>query len=429
MLRAVGLSVEGPLLWGRPVLGSGPGVFVVELPSPTPKVSIDPDAIREWLGRAPELRLDGKRPSVAELQSRLASFWVPGQQVIYIGSSQKGVGPRLAGMYKTPLGERRPQPAGYWLKTLHDLTRSRVWWAPAQDPDIYEDMLLDAFIKAAGTLPYAVLATPSGEKRAHGITGALNDVAPARPVKVSRVVVLPDAGEEEMALSMSSARGKGSRTAAPTPGAVKRASASKTAAPAGETRSRARSGSRKAAAPQTGPSAIVPVVVRKSSKGAASSAASAVAPTHVTAEGLVALENELEELTTHRRPEVIARIKAARELGDLSENADYEAARKEQSFLEGRILQLEQMIKYAVIIDTGGESRSTVVMGSTVVVETDRHGEETFQIVGSAEADAAAGKISFTSPIGKALIGHRAGETVRVQVPAGSLDFKIVEVK
>jgi transcription elongation factor GreA len=429
MLRAVGLSVEGPLLWGRPVLGSGPGVFVVELPSPTPKVSIDPDAIREWLGRAPELRLDGKRPSVAELQSRLASFWVPGQQVIYIGSSQKGVGPRLAGMYKTPLGERRPQPAGYWLKTLHDLTRSRVWWAPAQDPDIYEDMLLDAFIKAAGTLPYAVLATPSGEKRAHGITGALNDVAPARPVKVSRVVVLPDAGEEEMALSMSSARGKGSRTAAPTPGAVKRARAAKTAAPAGETRSRARSGSRKAAAPQTGPSAIVPVVVRKSSKGAASSAASAVAPTHVTAEGLVALENELEELTTHRRPEVIARIKAARELGDLSENADYEAARKEQSFLEGRILQLEQMIKYAVIIDTGGESRSTVVMGSTVVVETDRHGEETFQIVGSAEADAAAGKISFTSPIGKALIGHRAGETVRVQVPAGSLDFKIVEVK
>jgi len=173
----------------------------------------------------------------------------------------------------------------------------------------------------------------------------------------------------------------------------------------------------------------VPVVVRKSSRTAGSKAGSVVAPTHLTAEGLIALENELEELTTHRRPEVIARIKAARELGDLSENADYEAARKEQSFLEGRILQIEQMIKYAQIIDTTGETGSTVVMGSIVVVETDRHGEETFQIVGSAEADAASGKISFTSPIGKALIGHRAGETVRVQVPAGTLDFKVVEVK
>ena len=132
LLRAVGLSVEGPVLWGRPVLGSSPGVFVVELPAPTAKVSIDPDAIREWLGRVPELRLDGKRPTVAELQSRLASFWVPNQQILYIGSSQKGVGPRLAGMYKTPLGERRPQPAGYWLKTLRDLGKSRIWWAPAR---------------------------------------------------------------------------------------------------------------------------------------------------------------------------------------------------------------------------------------------------------------------------------------------------------
>jgi transcription elongation factor GreA len=421
MLRAIGLSVEGPLLWGKPVLGSGPGVFVVELPSPSPKVSIDPDAIREWLRRAPDLRLDGKRPSVAELQSRLASFWVPDQQVIYIGSSQKGVGPRLAGMYRTPLGERRPQPAGYWLKTLHDLSKCRIWWAPAPDPDIYEDMLVDAFVKAAGSPPYAVLATPSGEKRSHGITGALHDDAPARPARPTRVVVLPDAGEEEMAQSMGPERGKGAR--APSPGTARRAGRS-----AGETKPRARSGSRKPV-PQTGPSAIVPVVVRRSSKAAAGTAASAVAPTHVTAEGLVSLEKELEELTTHRRPEVIARIKAARELGDLSENADYEAARKEQSFLEGRILQLEQMIKYSVIIDTEGDTGSTVVMGSTVVVETDRHGEETFQIVGSAEADAASGKISFTSPIGKALLGHRAGETVRVQVPAGLLDFKIVDVR
>jgi transcription elongation factor GreA len=155
----------------------------------------------------------------------------------------------------------------------------------------------------------------------------------------------------------------------------------------------------------------------------------AIAPTHLTAEGLTNLRAELEDLTTQRRPEVISRIKAARELGDLSENADYDAARKEQSFLEGRVQQLEQMIKHAVIIHTTSESGSVVDLGSTVVVETDRHGEETFQIVGSAEADATAGKISFTSPIGRALLGRKAGEKIRVEIPQGSMDFLVLEVR
>ena len=112
LLRSNGLPVEGPILWGRPVTGGSPGVFVVELPAAQPKVSIDPTAIREWLGRVPDLRLDGKRPSVAELQTRLASFWLPEQAIIFIGSSQKSVSTRLTGMYKTPLGERRPQSTG-----------------------------------------------------------------------------------------------------------------------------------------------------------------------------------------------------------------------------------------------------------------------------------------------------------------------------
>ena len=184
----------------------------------------------------------------------------------------------------------------------------------------------------------------------------------------------------------------------------------------------------KPAPPTTGPSAIETPVVRRSSKVAAKGGP-ASAPIHLTAEGLDALRTELDELTEHRRPEVIARIKAARELGDLSENADYEAARKEQSFLEGRVQQLEQMIKYAVMIEASSEGGTEVVLGSTVVIETDRHGEETFTIVGSAEADAAAGKISFTSPIGRALLGRHPGETIRVQVPAGTLDYKVVEVR
>jgi transcription elongation factor GreA len=401
LLRSIGRSIEGPVLWGRPVPSNVPGVFVIELPAPQARVSIDPNAVREWLGRAPDLQLDGKRPTVAELQSRLASFWLPNQAIVFVGSSMKSVAARLAGMYKTPLGERRPQPAGYWLKTLHDLGKTRIWWVETPDAELYEDSLLDEFIEKAGALPYAVLVTPAGERRRHGLTNALHDEdAPKATPKATRVTVLPDALEE-----------------APPPAKPARKPAVRK--PARPSR------------PQVGPSAIVVERPRRTaaSKAPAATAANSVEPTHLTPEGLVNLESELEELTGHRRPEVIARIKAARELGDLSENADYEAARKEQSFLEGRILQLEQMIKHASIIEETGGKGGAVVLGSTVVVETDRHGEETFTIVGSAEADAAAGKISFTSPIGRALMGRHAGETVRAQVPAGTMDLRIVEVR
>jgi len=405
LLRANGLPVEGPITWGRPVPGSAPGVFIVELPAPQPKVSIDPDAIREWLARAPGLRLDGKRPTVADLQSRLASFWLPSQAILFIGSSQKSVGARLAGMYKTPLGERRPQPTGYWLKTLHDLNKARIWWAPASDPELYEDTLLEAFIKAAGALPYAVLVRPGGQGRDHGLTAPLHDdIAP--PVKITRVTRVPDANEEAMLIASS-------RSNARPPIRARKTTPRKVT---------------KLPPATVGPSAIETPVVRRSSKVVAKGGP-AMAPIHLTAEGLAALHSELSELTDRRRPEVIQRIKSARELGDLSENADYEAARKEQSFLEGRVQQLEQMIKYAVMIEASSEGGTEVVLGSTVVIETDRHGEETFTIVGSAEADAAAGKISFTSPIGRALLGRHPGETIRVQVPSGSLDYKVVAVK
>jgi transcription elongation factor GreA len=376
LLRDTNLPVEGPAPWGRPPAGSGPGVFIVELPAAQPKVAIDPSAVAEWLSRAPDLLLDGKRPSVADMQSRLASFWLPEQTILFIGSSKKSIGARLAGIYRTPLGERRPQPAGYWLKTLRDIGRARIWWSPSDDPEEWEDALIDRFVKAAGALPYAVLDTPSGEHRAHGLANPLHDGGE------------PPAGKAKTGTRPS--RGTVTKERAP----------------------RAPRAPRQAATPQAG-----------------TAAALAAAPTHLTVEGLIALQAELLELTAHRRPEVIARIRAARELGDLSENADYESARKEQSFLEGRVLQLEQMIKSAEIIGASGGAGSIVALGSTVVVETDRHGEETFAIVGSAEADAAAGKISYTSPIGRALIGRRAGETVQVQAPGGSMEFRIVEVR
>ena len=424
LLRSLELPIEGPVLWGRPVVPSGPGVFIVELPASQPKVSIDAAAIRQWLERAPDLRLDGKRPTIAELQTRLASFWLPSQVILYIGSSQKSVGARLSGMYKTPLGERRPQSAGYWLNTLHHLSRARIWWSPTAEGELWEDALIDRFVMSAGALPYAVLVTPAGEHRSHGITAPLHDEHAGRSTpKETHLTILPD-GTEEVPPARGASRGARA-AAARTAVAAARTTAARKAAADKPVSSRDNTPRRRVvprAEPTTRARRLSPPL------GIAN------APTHLTADGLANLRVELEELTTRRRPEVISRIKAARELaarelGDPSENADYEAARKEQSFLEGRVQQLEQMIKSAVIIETTSEGGSVVALGSTVVVETDRHGEETFTIVGSAEADASAGKISFTSPIGRALIGRKAGEKIRVEIPQGSMDFRIIGVR
>ena len=125
------------------------------------------------------------------------------------------------------------------------------------------------------------------------------------------------------------------------------------------------------------------------------------------------------------RPEVVLRVKNARELGDLRENADYEAARNEQSFLEGRIRTIEQMLKTAVVI--GADHTGEVMLGSTVRVEVDGD-EMTFRIVGSTEADPAGGWISNVSPVGKALVGHAAGEDVAVTLPGGTSSYRIIEV-
>ena len=405
LLYSLGLGIEGPVLWGRPVSSSRPGVFLVELPAHEPKVAIDPTAVRDWLERAQDLRLDGKRPSVAELQSRLASFWLPRQVILYIGSSQRSVGSRISGMYKTPLGERRPQPSGYWLKTLKDINKARIWWVETAEAELYEDQLLENFGKSARAMPYAVLTSPTGVRRETGIVGALHDAElPKLPPKGTKITDFPDGLDGETAPKRATTR----TTRKPTAKALAKANAR----------------------PEGAGSAIE---APKPNRGAAARAARAaaqgpaMAPVHLTTEGLAALRTELDELTTLRRPEVISRIKAARELGDLRENADYESARKEQSFLEGRVLALEQMIKLAVIIDQSATG-TEVVLGSTVIVETDRHGPEKFMIVGSSEADAVAGKISYTSPIGRALMGRRAGETVRVQVPSGAIDFTVVEV-
>ena len=149
----------------------------------------------------------------------------------------------------------------------------------------------------------------------------------------------------------------------------------------------------------------------------------------MTLEGKEKLEVELEELRTTKRAEIIERIKIARSFGDLSENSEYEAAKNEQSMLEGRIKEVENMLNHAEIIDNGSIAADEVAIGETVVFQEDDDEPETYQIVGAAEADPFAGKISNESPIAQSLVGHKVGETVSVETPGGEMQVKIIEVK
>ena len=137
------------------------------------------------------------------------------------------------------------------------------------------------------------------------------------------------------------------------------------------------------------------------------------------------MQAELDRLREMERPQVVERIKHARELGDLRENADYEAARNEQSFLEGRIQELERRLRTAVVIRS--ETRSSVALGSRVTYEVAGTAGE-LTIVGSTEADPASGRISASSPVGRALLGHRAGDEVNVTTPAAEIRYRIVDV-
>lgn len=148
----------------------------------------------------------------------------------------------------------------------------------------------------------------------------------------------------------------------------------------------------------------------------------------LTTEKLEELKKELDTLKKEKRPEVIDRIKEARALGDLSENADYDAAREEQGFVEGRIEELEYMIKNAKIIEETCKKKDSVAIGCKVSCKIEGDGEQEFTIVGSAEVDISAGKISNESPIGKALMGKKVGDAIEVDVPDGKMKYKILKI-
>lgn len=400
LLRSVGLLADGPATWGAPVRSNRPGVYIVELPAPLTAAPIDFNAVGRWLERVPAITVDGRIPTGRELAARLHGFWLPDQPIVYIGMSTTSIGGRVAAFFRTPLGDRRPYAGGYWLKTLSGLDRLRVWWAETDAPEEYEDALMSAFAAAlpadavarlhdpAVLLPFANLQTADGAHKDHGLRNSL----------------LAD------------------QAAGPVTNAERRAAA-------GKARSSRSSGvlrSRTALRPATS-TAERPTRARSSTAKAASGKAPK-APTRLSANGLETLKAELGELTGVARPAIVARIVAARELGDLKENSDYHEARREQSFSEGRVKAIEDLLRNVEIIEEGADE-GRARLGSTVVVEGPRGEEETYSIVGSSEANPAAGRISANSPIGAAFLDRSAGDEVEVIVPSGRLRFRIVSVR
>jgi transcription elongation factor GreA len=150
----------------------------------------------------------------------------------------------------------------------------------------------------------------------------------------------------------------------------------------------------------------------------------------MTAEGFSRLEEELRQLKTVARPEIIQAIAAAREHGDLSENAEYHAARERQSFIEGRVHELEDKIARAEVIDVSKLSGDVVKFGATVtVLDEDTEEKTTYQLVGEDEADIKSGRLSVTAPLARALIGKRVGDSAEVVTPKGDKFYEVVKVK
>jgi transcription elongation factor GreA len=401
LLRSVGLLADGPGQWGRPLSAQGPGVFAIELVAPLATPPIELTRVGKWIERVESLRLDGERPTSRALASRIGSFWLGSQTVLYIGSSDVSIARRVAAMAKTELGDRRPYSGGHWLKLLRGLETARVWWSATNATEEYEDALFDAFAVSVSdaeraalpdrevVLPFANVRRGDGRRKATGLTGSLLADAVEDPAPPTTIVNLPDGDAD-------GARGE--------PAPVKRRTPAQ----------RASRPARPATIASVGAAADSPEAIAAGIEG-------------LTVEGAARLRAELEHLTTVKRREVVARIRTAKEHGDLKENAEYHAAREEQSFLEGRIQALEGRLRTAVIVNAPA-SGARVGLGSKVTVEIDGETLD-YTIVGASESDPAAGRISSSSPVGRALVGRDVGEVITVITPAGAREYRIVQIK
>jgi transcription elongation factor GreA len=149
----------------------------------------------------------------------------------------------------------------------------------------------------------------------------------------------------------------------------------------------------------------------------------------ITLAGKQKLEQELAELVGPRRQEISRRLKSAIEMGDLSENADYISAKEDQGFLEGRIQEIQAILKNATVVDENNTNTHEVQIGNKVTLQEGDYPEEVFELVGANEANPKAGKISYESPLGAALMGKHKGDTVTVNAPGGTIHFKIVKIE
>lgn len=413
LFRTVGLMADGPVVWGRPVPAKGPGVYVIELPAPLLHAPLEINRIGKWLEHVPELLLDKTHPTSRGLAARLGAFWLPSSRVLFIGATEGSIGGRIEAIRNTILGDRRPHAGGHWLHALSSLDTARIWWAPTRAVEEAEDALLSAFAESIPAaeraalhdstvvLPFANLRTVTGERKISGLANSLVAAEPKQVVPDGRVVELAAGAADGAADSTRSRAGGGTIRRAPRPATA--------GAPARPRTSRATtSATPRAAARRPGDRP-------------------ATETTWVSADGIARLQAEHAELTGIKRPEVIARIKSAKELGDLKENADYTSAREEQSFLEGRIKAIEATLRAATVIETpSGDAAERVSLGSTVTVEDETGATMTFVVVGSAEADPAAGRISNVSPVGKALMGRSVDDDVAVAAPRGEVRYRIV---
>ena len=423
LLRAVGLLPDGPVVWGRPLTSRGPGVYLVELAETKARAPIEMIRIGKWIERLADLKLDGVHPTSRALLARLGSLWLPEETILYAGATTGSVGGRVLAMAHHVLGDRRPHADSQWLQTLIGIERARVWWAETHATEEYLDAIFEAFAEgaaaraagpggivegrpaAASFMPWANTRRQTGERQAHGITGAVvpDDTIPPPPTHVVNVA----AGDADGARVDDRGTGitrRGLRAGGLPPGAAVKPARARPSAALRATPSTPSTPARRDAAARAARIESVPM----------------------TNDAYSRLEVELHELTQIRRPGVVARIKAAREHGDLKENAEYHAARAEQSFLEGRVRLLEERKRHALIIEEVVTGR--VALGSVVVVEID--GDTfTYSIVGTTDADPTAGRISSSSPVGAALIGAVAGSEVDVRTPRGSALYRIIEVR
>ena len=340
---------DGPATFGTPVRSNRPGSTSSSWRRRSSAAPIDFNAVGRWIERVPTLTLDGvpadrARPGGPSARLLAARSDRPLRRACPGRRSAAGVG----AFVRTPLGDRQPYAGGYWLKTLTGLDRLRVWWAETDAAEEYEDALLGAFAAAVPARDRRRLHDPDVD--------AARSPTSSAPTGSASVTAWPgalltdDASQPATDADRRAAGGEGQDGRQRRAGSFARGR-----------RSRLESGSRTtpARAKPTTRSDIPTRVGRASrSAGPMTGARPNGRRPGCRRSGLAALQAELEELTTVTRPAIVARIVAARELGDLKENSDYHEARREQSFAEGRIQAIEDLLRNVELIDDGDPRRS-----------------------------------------------------------------------